>query len=124
MPAAIILKDRAGGNVTFNHYSDRSEEVEWVEAGATSLLGTSRARLSRKVPANKASGVLKTILVTTRPVVNATTGALDGIMTMKTESFRPANISDVQAEECVARHAAHLDLAGYWIAVRSGALPA
>lgn len=101
--ADLTLKNNAAANVTFNVYSVETDGVEWTEAGATSILGTSRARLNRKIPADKANGVYRTQGKLTRPVVNGTTGALDGTFTFNFEFLRPAKLSVAEADELYAR---------------------
>lgn len=85
--ADLTLKNNAASNVTFNVYSVNPDSVEWIESGATSILGTSRAALSRKIPSDKANGVYRIGGRLTRPVINGTTGALDGTVTVPSRSF-------------------------------------
>jgi hypothetical protein len=121
--ADLTLKNNAAANVTFNVFSVNSDSVEWVEAGATSILGTSRAVLSRKIPADKATGVYRIGGKLTRPVVNATTGALDGTNTFTFEYLRPAKLSVAEVDELVARAKEFVAQAIIKSAVESGAIP-
>jgi hypothetical protein len=121
--ADLTLKNNAAANVTFTPYAVREDSVEWVESGATSILGTSRAVLSRKVPANKASGVYRIGGKLTRPVVNSTTGALDGVVTINLEILRPANLSVAEVDEAVARMKEFVALSIVKSAAESGAIP-
>jgi len=117
------LKTNADANVTFNVYSVYPDSVEWTESGATSILGTSRLVLSRKIPADKTNGVYRIGGKLTRPVVNATTGALDGTVTGTFEILRPAKLSVSDVDELVARFKAAVGLAIVKSAAESGAIP-
>jgi len=121
--ADLSLKNNAGTAVSFNVYAVREDSVEWVESGATSILGTSRAQITRKVPANKASGVYRIGGKLTRPVVNATTGALDGTLTGTFEILRPANLAVADVDEMVARFKELVNQAIVKAAAESGAIP-
>jgi hypothetical protein len=121
--ADLTLKNNAAANVTYNVYAVRPDDVEWTEAGATSILGTSRARLSRKIPTDQARGVYRTNGVLTRPVINGTTGALDGTLTFKFEILRPANLSVAEADEAYARFKELVSQAIVKTAAESGAIP-
>lgn len=121
--ADLTLKNNAAANVTFNVYSVEPDAVEWTEAGATSILGTSRARMTRKVPADKANGVYRTQGTLTRPVVNGTTGALDGTLTFKFELLRPAKLSVAETDEAYARFKEFVAQAIVKTAAESGAIP-
>lgn len=121
--ADLTLKNNAAANVTFNVYSVETDAVEWTEAGATSILGTSRARVSRKIPADKAKGVYRTIGKFTRPVVNATTGALDGTLTFNFELLRPANVSVAETDEAYARFKELVAQSIIKTAAETGAIP-
>jgi hypothetical protein len=121
--ADLTLKNNAATNVTFNVYSVEPDSVEWTETGATSILGTSRARLSRKIPTDKTKGVYRTIGKLTRPVVNATTGALDGTLTFNFELLRPANLSVAETDEAYARFKELVAQAIVKTAAESGAVP-
>ncbi len=121
--ADLTLKNNAAANVTFNVYSVNPDSVEWVESGATSILGTSRAVLSRKIPADKASGVYRIGGKLTRPVVNATTGALDGVNTFTFEILRPAKLTVAEVDELVARAKEFVAQAIVKSAAETGAIP-
>lgn len=121
--APLTLKNNAAANVTFDVYSVEQDAVEWVESGATSILGTSRARLSRKIPSNKTNGVYRTQGKLTRPYVNGTTGALEGIGTFNCEFLRPANLSVAEVDELVARAKEFVAQAIFKTAAESGAIP-
>lgn len=121
--ADLTLKNNAATNVVFNVYSVEPDSVEWTETGATSILGTSRARLSRKIPTDKTKGVYRTIGKLTRPVVNATTGALDGTLTFNFELLRPANLSVAETDEAYARFKELVAQAIVKTAAESGAVP-
>lgn len=121
--ADLTLKNNAAANVTFNVYSVEPDACEWTEAGATSILGTSRARLSRKIPADKANGVYRVIGKLTRPVLNGTTGALDGTLTMNFEILRPAKLSVTETDEAYARFKELVAQAIVKTAAESGAIP-
>lgn len=121
--ADLTLKNNAGSNVTFNVYAVESDAVEWTESGASSILGTSRARLGRKIPADKANGVYRINGKLTRPVVNATTGALDGTVTMNFEILRPAKLSVAEVDEAVARFKELVSQSIVKAAAETGAIP-
>lgn len=121
--ADLTLKNNAAANVTFNVYAVETDAVEWVESGATSILGTSRARLSRKIPANKTNGVYRIQGKLTRPYVNGTTGALDGTGTFNFEFLRPANLSVAEIDELFARAKELVSQAIVKTAAESGAIP-
>lgn len=121
--ADLTLKNNAAANVTYNVYSVNSDSVEWIESGATSILGTSRAVLSRKIPADKTSGVYRIGGKLTRPVINGTTGALDGTNTFTFEYLRPAKLTVAEVDELVARVKEFIAQAIVKSAVESGAIP-
>jgi hypothetical protein len=121
--ADIVLKDASGANVTFNPYAVREDSVEWVEAGATSILGTTRAVLSRKIPADRSAGVYRTAGKLTRPVVNVTTGGLDGVNMFTFEHVHPAKLLASDANETMARGVAFAGLAIVKTAAGTGAIP-
>lgn len=121
--ADLSLKNDAAAAVTFNVYAVNPDSVEWTEAGATSILGTSRAVLSRKVPSDKANGVYRISGSLTRPVLNGTTGALDGTMTFKFELLRPAKLATTEANEAYARFKELVAQAIVKSAAQSGAIP-
>lgn len=121
--ADLSLKNNAGTAVTFNVYAVREDSVEWTESGATSILGTSRAQITRKVPADKAAGVYRIGGKLTRPVVNATTGALDGTITGTFEILRPAKLTVADVDELVARFKELVAQAIVKTAAESGAIP-
>lgn len=121
--ANLTLKNNAATNVTFEVYSVNPDSVEWIESGATSILGTSRAVLSRKIPNDKASGVYRIGGKLTRPVVNGTTGALDGTVTGTFEILRPAKLSTTEVDELVARFKELIGQAIVKSAAESGAIP-
>ena len=121
--ADLTLKNNAAANVTFDVYSVNPDSVEWIESGATSILGTSRAVLSRKIPADKAGGVYRIGGKLTRPVVNGTTGALDGTVTGTFEILRPAKLTVTEVDELVARFKELVGQAIVKSAAESGAIP-
>lgn len=121
--AALTLKNNAAANVTFDVYSVDTDAVEWTEAGATSILGTTRARLSRKIPQDKSSGVYRTQGKLTLPVINGTTGALDGTVTCNFEILRPAALSVANVDETYARFKEFVAQAIVKTAAESGAIP-
>jgi hypothetical protein len=121
--AALTLKNAAASNVTFDVYSVNADSVEWVESGATSILGMIRAFLGRKIPTDRANGVYRTLVKSTYPVVNETTGALDGTVTVNSEILRPAKLASADVDEAVARHAALFSLTIVKQAAETGAIP-
>jgi hypothetical protein len=121
--ADLTLKNNAAANVTFNVYSVEPDAVEWTESGATSILSTSRLRMTRKVPADKANGVYRIQGKLTRPVVNGTTGALDGTLTANFEILRPAKISVAEVDELVARFKEAVAQSIVKAAAETGAIP-
>lgn len=121
--ADLTLKNNAAANVTYNVYSVEPDAVEWTESGASSILGTSRARMARKVPADKAQGVYRINGKLTRPVVNGTTGALDGTVTMNFEILRPAKLSVAEVDEAYARFKELVAQAIVKAAAETGAIP-
>lgn len=121
--ADLTLKNNAAANVTFNVYSVETDAVEWVESGATSILGTSRLRVSRKVPADKANGVYRVQGKLTRPVINGTTGALDGTLTFNFELLRPAKLTVAEVDEAYARFKEAVAQTIVKAAAESGAIP-
>jgi hypothetical protein len=121
--ATLTLKNNAGTNVSFDPYSVNPDSVEWIETGATSILGTSRAVLSRKIPADKASGVYRIGGKLTRPVINGTTGGLDGTLTGTFEILRPAKLASSEVDELVARFKELISQSIVKTAAESGAIP-
>jgi len=121
--AALTLKNNAAANVTFDVYGVNPDNVEWVESGATSILGTSRFVMSRVIPADKTSGVYRTRGKLTRPVVNGTTGLLDGTLTATFEILRPAKLTVAEVDELVARFKEAVAQAIVKTAAESGAIP-
>lgn len=121
--ADLTLKNNAAANVTFNVYAVREDDVEWTESGATSILGTSRVKLGRKIPADAVNGVYRTNGTLTRPVINGTTGILDGTVTFKFEFLRPAKLTVAEVDEAYARFKEFVALAIVKSAAESGAIP-
>jgi hypothetical protein len=121
--ADLTLKNNAAANVTFNVYAVETDAVEWTESGATSILSTSRARLSRKIPSNKTNGVYRIMGKLTRPYVNGTTGVLEGTGTFNFEYLRPANLSVAEIDELVARAKELVAQAIVKTAAETGAIP-
>lgn len=121
--ADLTLKNNAAANVTFNVYSVNPDSVEWTEAGATTILGTSRFILSRVIPADKSAGVYRTRGKLTRPVINGTTGLLDGTLTATFEILRPAKLTVAETDELVARFKEAVAQAIVKTAAESGAIP-
>jgi len=121
--AALTLKNNAGTNVTFNVYSVNPDSVEWIESGATSILGTSRFVMSRVIPADKSAGVYRTRGKITRPVVNGTTGLLDGTVTATFEILRPAKLTVAEVDELVARFKEAVAQAVVKSAAEDGSIP-
>jgi hypothetical protein len=121
--AALTLKNNAAANVTFDVYGVNPDNVEWVEAGATSILGTSRFVLSRVIPTDKTAGVYRTRGKLTRPVINGTTGLLDGTVTATFEILRPAKLTVAEVDELFARFKEAAALAIVKTAAESGAIP-
>ncbi len=121
--ADLTLKNNAAANVTFNVYSVNSDSVEWVESGATSILGTSRAVLSRKIPTDKTNGVYRIGGKLTRPVINGTTGVVDGVNTFTFEFLRPAKLTVAEVDEVVARAKEFVAQAIVKAAAENGAIP-
>jgi hypothetical protein len=121
--AALTLKNNAAANVTFDVYSVNPDSVEWVESGATSILGTSRFVLSRVIPADKSAGVYRTRGKLTRPVINGTSGLLDGTLTATFEILRPAILTTTEVDELVARFKEAIALAIVKSAAETGAIP-
>jgi hypothetical protein len=121
--AALTLKNNAASNVTFDVYAVNPDSVEWTEAGATSILGTSRFVLSRVIPADKSAGVYRTRGKLTRPVINGTSGLLDGTLTATFEILRPAILSTTEVDEIVARFKEAIALTIVKSAAETGAIP-
>jgi len=121
--ADLTLKNNAAANVTFNVYSVEQDAVEWTESGATSILGTSRARLGRKIPTDKTNGVYRVSGRISRPVINGTTGALDGTVTMNFEILRPAKLTTAEVDEAYARFKELVAQAIVKAAAETGAIP-
>ena len=121
--ADLTLKNAAASNVTFNPYSISVDTVEWVESGATSILGTTRARLGRKIPTDRSNGVYRTNGTLAYPVVNGTTGLLDGTVTCNFEILRPAKLSTANVDEAYARFKELVAQAIVKAAAESGAIP-
>jgi len=121
--ADLTLKNNAAANVTFNVYSVEPDAVEWIESGATSILGTTRFRMGRKIPTDKVNGVYRTNGKLTLPVVNGTTGALDGTVTMNFEILRPAKLTVSVVDEAYARFKEAVAQAIVKAAAETGAIP-
>jgi hypothetical protein len=99
--AAITLKNNAGSNVTFDQFAIREDELSWNESGATSILGTTRAKIYRKLPTDLANGVYRGGGSLLLPQV--TDGVLDGTFRMRFDFDRPGVISVANVDEGVAR---------------------
>lgn len=121
--ADLTLLNNAAANVTFGIYTVEPNDVEWTENGATSIQGTSRFRLTRVIPNNKANGVYRVKGRLTRPVINATTGALDGTLTFNFELLRPANLSNAEVDEAYSRFKTAVALSIVKAAAENGAIP-
>jgi len=121
--ADLTLKNAAAANVTFNVYAVNPDSVEWVESGATSILGTSRAILSRVIPADRAAGVYRARGKLTRPVINGVSGLLDGTNTFTCEFLHPAKLTTAEVDELVARAKEFVGLTIYKTCCESGAIP-
>jgi len=121
--ADVTLKNNAAANVTFGVYSRDENLAQWLESGATSILGSSYLTMTRKVPADKANGVYRIGVKLTRPVINATTGALDGTITGTMEILRPAKVTVAEVDEFYARFKEAAGLAILKTAAESGAIP-
>lgn len=121
--ADLTLKNNAAANVTYNVYSVNPDSVEWTESGATSILGTSRFVMSRVIPADKTAGVYRIRGKLTRPVINGTTGLLDGTLTGNFEILRPAKLTVAEVDELVARFKEAVSQAIVKAAAESGAIP-
>lgn len=121
--ADLTLKNAAAANVTFNVYSVEPDAVEWIESGATSILGTTRFRMSRKIPADKVNGVYRINGKLTLPVVISGTGALDGTVTMNFEILRPAKLTVATVDEAFARFKEAVAQAIVKAAAQTGAIP-
>lgn len=121
--AALTLKNNAAANVTFDVFAVDRDSVEWIESGATSILGTSKAKLSRKEPADKVNGVYRIMGKLTRPVINGTTGLLDGTLTFNFELLRPAKLTVAETDEAYARFKEFAIQAIVKSAVENGAIP-
>lgn len=121
--AALTLKNNAASNVTFDVYSVNPDSVEWVESGATSILGTSRLVLSRVIPQDKSAGVYRIRGKLTRPVINGTSGLLDGTLTATFEILRPASLTVSDTDELYARFKEAVGQAIVKAAAESGAIP-
>lgn len=121
--ADLTLKNNAAANVTFNVYSVEPDAVEWTESGATSILGTTRFRMTRKVPVDKSNGVYRIQGKLTLPVVNGTTGALDGTLTFNFELLRPAKLTVANVDEAYARFKEAVGQAIVKAAAETGAIP-
>jgi len=121
--AALTLKNNAASNVTFDVYSVNTDSVEWVESGASSILGTSRFILSRVIPQDKSAGVYRTRGKLTRPVVNGTSGLLDGTLTATFEILHPTIISTAETDELYARFKEAVGQAIVKSAAETGAIP-
>lgn len=121
--ADLILKNAAAANVTFNVYSVETDAVEWTETGATTILGTTRARVGRKIPADKSNGVYRIQGKLTLPTVNGTTGALDHVLTGNFEILRSAKATVAQSGEFHARFKELVAQAIVKAAIESGAIP-
>lgn len=121
--AALTLKNNAAANVTFDVYAVGQDAVEWIESGATSILSTSRLVISRVIPADKQAGVYRTRGKLTRPVINGTTGLLDGTVTATFEILRPAKLTVAEVDELYARFKEAVGQAIVKTAAESGAIP-
>lgn len=121
--ADLALKNNAAATVTFNPYAIGEDYVEWTEAGATSILGTNRYRMTRKVPTDKVNGVYRIGGKLSYPVVNGTTGVLDGTITFSFECVRPAKLTNAVVDEAYARFKEAVALAITKAAAESGAIP-
>jgi hypothetical protein len=75
------------------------------------------------VPADKANGVYRIQGKLTRPVLNGTTGALDGTLTFNFELLRPAKLTVAEADEAYARFKEAVAQAIIKTAAETGSIP-
>jgi hypothetical protein len=121
--ANLTLKNAAAANVTYEPHSVERDACQWNEAGATSYLGTSRLKVQRKLPTDKANGVLRVMGQLTRPVVNGTTMALDGVITGNFEILRPIKLANTEVDEFAARFGEAVKQSIIAEAAKTGAIP-
>lgn len=119
----LTLKNAAAANVLFDPYSVSSDQVEYVEQGAASILGMKRAKLSRQIPGNKATGVYRIRGTVSLPVINSTTGELNGTINCSFEVLRPAQLGNTDVNEAMARFSSFISQSVVAEAARSGAIP-
>lgn len=121
--ADLTLLDKLGNAVTYTPFSVEQDAVEFNESGALTIQGTRRARLGRKIPADRSNGVYRTVGKLTYPIINATTGALDGTFTGNFEILRPAKLLTADVNEFHARFESFVAQEIVRLAVVSGAIP-
>jgi hypothetical protein len=119
--ADITLKNNADSNVTFTQFSVSENEVSWIESGATSLLGTTRAKIYRVLPTDPSKGTYRGGGSVVLPQV--TDGILEGACRMRFDFDRPVVLSTANVDETVARFAALVKLAIVKTMVENGAIP-
>lgn len=98
----LSIKDKAGAAVPYTQFSFDTNSVEHIETGASSILSTIRAILSRVIPGDRAAGVYRTKGKMTMPVLG-TDGVLLGTLTGTFEILRPAKLSNDTVEDFHAR---------------------
>lgn len=74
--ANLTLKNYANTDVTYKVMDVKPDQVTWIDDTAGSLLGFRQFTLGRKMPKDKANGVIRVQGKVSRPVLDATTGAL------------------------------------------------
>jgi hypothetical protein len=121
--ANITVNNHAATAVTYKVMNVEPTKVTYMDDSQGTLLGLRTIELGRKLPTDRANGVIRVQLKVTRPVVNATTGALDYTSLGTAEMVFPAKASLAERREIKAALANALDNAVVQPAVETYELP-
>lgn len=100
--ANITVNNAAAAAVTYKVMSVEPTKVTWMDDSAGSLLGLRTIELSRKLPTDRANGVVRVQLKVTRPVLDSTTNALLYQSLGTAELIFPAKASLAERKELKA----------------------
>lgn len=100
--ANITVNNAAASPVTYKVLAVEPTKVTYMDDSAGSLLGIRTIELGRKLPTDRANGVIRVQLKVSRPVLDATTGALSYTSLGTAELIFPAKASLAERKEVKA----------------------
>lgn len=121
--ANITVNNHAAAAVIYKVMSVEPTKVTYMDDSAGTLLGLRTIELGRKLPTDRANGVVRVQLKVTRPVLDATTGALSYTSLGTAEMVFPAKSSLAERREIKAALANALDNAVVQPAIETFELP-